>query len=151
VPACGSSNMLCVLQWSIAVCGLFADCSNLLLSMARSHAGNANATVETARECGMAVVAVAGRTPVYELTAADLVVRRRAVSKLILGAIVLLALLQHSRCIPMDRQPSLWGHAELHLLLICIQVRKHPSESAHGSESGFPFDHRCAALRSCRS
>jgi HAD superfamily hydrolase (TIGR01509 family) len=37
--------------------------------------GNANATVETARECGMAVVAVAGRTPVYELTAADLVVR----------------------------------------------------------------------------
>jgi HAD superfamily hydrolase (TIGR01509 family) len=37
--------------------------------------GNSNASVEAARECGMAVVAVAGRTPVYELTAADLVVR----------------------------------------------------------------------------
>lgn len=93
--------MLCILQWSIAVCGVSADCLNLLLSMAPSHAGNANATVETARECGMAVVAVAGRTPVYELTAADLVVRRRAVSTLILGVIVLLAALQHSRYITM--------------------------------------------------
>ena len=37
--------------------------------------GNSNASVEAARECGMAVVTVAGRTPVYELTAADLVVR----------------------------------------------------------------------------
>ena len=33
-------------------------------------------TVEAARECGMACVVVAGRNPLYELTAADLVVRQ---------------------------------------------------------------------------
>lgn len=38
-------------------------------------AGNSNASVEAAREVGMAVVVVAGRTPMYDLTAADLVVR----------------------------------------------------------------------------
>lgn len=38
-------------------------------------AGNGNASVEAARDVGMAVVGVAGRTPAYDLTAADLVVR----------------------------------------------------------------------------
>jgi HAD superfamily hydrolase (TIGR01509 family) len=38
--------------------------------------GNSNQSVEAARECGMAVVVVAGRNPLYELTAADLVVRQ---------------------------------------------------------------------------
>ena len=33
-------------------------------------------SVEAARECGMACVVVAGRNPLYELTAADLVVRQ---------------------------------------------------------------------------
>ena len=33
-------------------------------------------SVEAARECGMASVVVAGRNPLYELTAADLVVRQ---------------------------------------------------------------------------
>ena len=32
-------------------------------------------SVEAAKECGMAVVVVAGNKPVYELTAADLVVK----------------------------------------------------------------------------
>ena len=32
-------------------------------------------SVEAAKECGMAVVVVAGRKPVYELKAADLVVK----------------------------------------------------------------------------
>jgi hypothetical protein len=42
-----------------------------------SHApGNSNQSVEAARECGMACVVVAGRNPVYELTAADCVVRQ---------------------------------------------------------------------------
>ena len=39
-------------------------------------AGNSNQSVEAAREAGMAAVVVAGRVPVYELTAADLVVRQ---------------------------------------------------------------------------
>eukprot|EP00891_Asterochloris_glomerata_P007008 jgi/Astpho2/7008/Aster-01862 len=38
--------------------------------------GNSNQSVEAARECGMASVVVAGRNPLYELTAADLVVRQ---------------------------------------------------------------------------
>lgn len=38
--------------------------------------GNSNQSVEAARECGMQCVVVAGRHPVYELTAADLVVRQ---------------------------------------------------------------------------
>ncbi|DBA99287.1 TPA: hypothetical protein ACH3X3_011897 [Trebouxia sp. C0006] len=38
--------------------------------------GNSNQSVEAARECGMACVVVAGRNPLYELTAADLVVRQ---------------------------------------------------------------------------
>ena len=33
-------------------------------------------SVEAARECGMACIVVAGRNPLYELTAADLVVRQ---------------------------------------------------------------------------
>lgn len=33
-------------------------------------------SVEAARECGMACVVVAGRNPLYELTAADLVVKQ---------------------------------------------------------------------------
>lgn len=37
--------------------------------------GNSNQSVEAAREAGMAAVVVAGRHPVYELSAADLVVR----------------------------------------------------------------------------
>lgn len=37
--------------------------------------GNSNVSVEAAHEVGMQCVAVAGRHPVYELTAADLVVR----------------------------------------------------------------------------
>ena len=39
-------------------------------------AGNSNASVEAAREAGMAAVVVAGRHPVYELSAADLIVRQ---------------------------------------------------------------------------
>ena len=42
----------------------------------RDRAGNSNQSVEAAREAGMAAVVVAGRVPVYELTAADLVVRQ---------------------------------------------------------------------------
>lgn len=38
--------------------------------------GNSNASVEAAREAGMAAVVVAGRTPMYELSAADLIVRQ---------------------------------------------------------------------------
>lgn len=38
--------------------------------------GNSNQSVEAAREAGMAAVVVAGRHPVYELSAADLVVRQ---------------------------------------------------------------------------
>ncbi|KAK9806140.1 hypothetical protein WJX72_003083 [[Myrmecia] bisecta] len=38
--------------------------------------GNSNQSVEAARECGMQCVVVAGRNPIYELTAADLVVRQ---------------------------------------------------------------------------
>ncbi|KAK9803199.1 hypothetical protein WJX73_001934 [Symbiochloris irregularis] len=37
--------------------------------------GNSNQSVEAARECGMAAVVVAGRRPLYELGAADLVVK----------------------------------------------------------------------------
>ncbi|CAL8466503.1 g6039 [Coccomyxa elongata] len=37
--------------------------------------GNSNQSVEAARECGMRAVVVAGRKPLYELGAADLVVR----------------------------------------------------------------------------
>ena len=67
----------------------------------------------------MAVVAVAGRTPVYELTAADLVVRRRAASTPILGVIVLLAALQHSRCITTaDASPQ-----QMHHHSRCITMR----------------------------
>lgn len=38
--------------------------------------GNSNNSIEAAREVGMQCVTVAGRTPVYELSAADLVVRQ---------------------------------------------------------------------------
>lgn len=38
--------------------------------------GNSNHSIEAAHEVGMQCVAVAARTPVYELTAADLVVRQ---------------------------------------------------------------------------
>lgn len=38
--------------------------------------GNSNQSVEAAHEVGMQCITVAGRTPVYELTAADLVVRQ---------------------------------------------------------------------------
>lgn len=66
--------------------------------------GNANATVETARECGMAVVAVAGRTPVYELTAADLVVRHHTDSWTFLlhGFVLLVLFLSPTRCVNMQ-------------------------------------------------
>lgn len=47
------------------------------------NTGNSNATVEAGRDCGMAVVTVAGRTPVYELTASDLVVRPAPFSQMV--------------------------------------------------------------------
>ena len=53
------------------------SCRSILTSLSpRAHTGNSNQSVEAAREAGMAAVVVAGRHPVYELTAADLVVRQ---------------------------------------------------------------------------
>lgn len=48
----------------------------MLLSFLIDHCHCCLQSVEAARECGMACIVVAGRNPLYELTAADLVVRQ---------------------------------------------------------------------------
>lgn len=53
------------------------------LSIPRSQVNFSVQSVEAAKECGMAVVVVAGRKPLYELKAADLVVKNLGELRLI--------------------------------------------------------------------